>query len=87
MTFGIRPEDIYDKLFVTEAEPDNTISVMVDVVELMGSEVYLYLNSGKSPFTARVKSRSTPEAFKKLNVVFDMSKAHFFDITTEEAII
>lgn len=87
IVFGIRPEDIYDKLFVTESQPENTISVIVDVVETMGSEVYLYLNTKKHSFIARVSSRSTPEVFKRLNVVFDMNKVHFFDQETEKTII
>ncbi len=85
--FGIRPEDIYDKLFTTESQPENTINVTVDVVEPMGAEVYLYLNTGRHSFIARVGSRSTPEIFKKLDVVLDMSKAHFFDKETEKRII
>jgi multiple sugar transport system ATP-binding protein len=85
--FGIRPEDIYDKLFTTEAQPENTVSVTVEVVEPMGSEVYLYLNSQRHTFIARVTSRSTPEIFKKLDVVFDMGKVHFFDKKTEKRII
>ncbi len=85
--FGIRPEDIYDKLFVTEAQPENTISVTVEVIEPMGSEVYLYLNTKKHSFIARVVSRSTPEVFAKLDVVFDMNKVHFFDKKTEKIII
>ncbi len=87
ITFGIRPEDIYDKLFTTEAQSENTISVTVDVVEPMGSEVYLYLNTKKHSFVARVGSRSTPEIFKNLDVVFDMGKVHFFDKNTEKRII
>ena len=85
--FGIRPEDIYDKLFVTKAQAEDTISVMVDVVETMGSEVYLYLNTQKHPFTARVGSRSTPEMGKKLDIVFDMNKVHFFDKDAEKTIL
>jgi multiple sugar transport system ATP-binding protein len=87
ITFGIRPEDIYDKLFAAVALPENTISVVVDVVETMGAEVYLYLNTKKHSFIARVGSRSTPEVFKKLDVVFDMNKVHFFDKETEAKII
>ena len=85
--FGIRPEDIYDKLFATEAHPENTINVTVDVVETMGSEVYLYLATEKHSFIARVESRSIPEVFKRLDVVFDMNKVHFFDKETEKTII
>jgi len=85
--FGIRPEDIYDKLFVTEAQPENTIRVTVDVVETMGAEVYLYLSTKKHSFIAKVGSRSTPEIFRQLDVVFDMNKVHFFDVKTEKTII
>ncbi len=87
LLFGIRPEDIYDKLFVTEASPDNTVSVTVEVVETMGSEVYLYLKSEEHSFIARVASRSTPELYKRLDIVFDMDKVHFFDCETEETIV
>ena len=46
LVFGIRSEDIYDKLFVSEAPPENIVRVNCEVVEPMGSEVYLYLNRG-----------------------------------------
>ncbi len=85
--FGIRPEDIYDKLFAAEALPENTISVTVDVVEPMGAEIYLYLDTEKHSFIARVTSRSTPGLFEKIEVVFDMGKVHFFDKETEKIII
>ncbi len=85
--FGIRPDVIYDKLFVTTAQAEDTISVMVDVVETMGSEVYLYLNTQKHSFIARVGSRSTPEMGKKLDIVFDMNKVHFFEKDSEKTII
>lgn len=85
--FGIRPEDMYDRLFVTNAQPEDTVSVTVDVVETMGSEVYLYLKTQKHSFVARVGSRSAPEMGKKLDIVFDMTKAHFFDKESEKTII
>ncbi|MBN1872355.1 MAG: sn-glycerol-3-phosphate ABC transporter ATP-binding protein UgpC [Candidatus Omnitrophica bacterium] len=85
--FGVRPEDIYDKLFVTKSESDNTVKVQVDVVETMGSEVYLYLKTPKHNFIARVGSRSTPELGKNIEVVIDMNKVHFFDKETENTIV
>jgi multiple sugar transport system ATP-binding protein len=85
--FGIRPEDIYDKLFVSEAPPENVVRVICDIVEPMGSEVYLYLNSGKHIFVARVNSHNRPEVNQEIDLVFDMSKVHFFDKDTEETII
>jgi multiple sugar transport system ATP-binding protein len=84
--FGIRAEDIYDKLFVSEASPENTVKATCEVVEPLGSEVYLYLNSGKHPFIARVGAHNRPEVNRDMDLVFDMSKVHFFDPETEETI-
>jgi len=87
ITFGVRAEDIYDKLFVSEAPPENTVRATCEVVEPLGSEVYLYLNSGKTPFIARVGAHNRPEVNKDMDLVFDMSKVHFFDQKTEKTII
>ncbi len=87
VTFGIRAEDIYDKLFVSEASPDNTIRAACEVVEPLGSEVYLYLNSGRHTFIARVGAHNRPEVNRDMDLVFDMSKVHFFDRETERTII
>lgn len=87
VTFGIRAEDIYDKLFVSDASPDNTIKATCEVVEPMGSEVYLYLNTGKHNFVARVGAHDRPDRNRDMDLVFDMSKVHFFDKETEDTII
>jgi len=84
---GIRSEDIYDKLFVSEAPPENIARVNCEVFEPMGSEVYLYLNTGKHTFIARVGAHDKPKVNQDMDVVFDMSKVHFFDKKTEETII
>ncbi len=85
--FGIRSEDIYDKLFVSEAPAENIIKVNCEVVEPMGSEVYLYLNTGRHTFIARVGAHDRPHVNQDMDVVFDMSKVHFFDKETEETIV
>src|SRR3989338_1985444 len=87
VTFGIRSEDIYDKLFVSEAPPENIVRVTCEVFEPMGSEVYLHLNTGKHTFIARVGAHDRPEVNRDMDLVFDMSKVHFFDKDTEETII
>lgn len=86
VVFGIRPEDIYDKIFAQDARPEFTITATVDMVEPMGSEIYLYLNAGNNSFVARVSNQDTATVNQDLQVVFDMSKAHFFDPKTEDAI-
>lgn len=84
--FGIRPEDIYDRIFAQDARPEYTITATVEVVEPMGSEIYLFLNAGRNNFVARVNNQDTATVNQDLQIVFDMSKAHFFDPVTEEAI-
>ena len=87
VSLGVRAEDIYDKLFVSDASVDNTISAICEVVEPLGSEVYLYLNTGKSVFTARVGAHNRPEINREMDLVIDMNKVHFFDQETEKTII
>jgi len=85
--FGIRPEDIYDKLFVSESVPENIVTAVVEVVEPMGSEVYLYLRAGSHTLIARVGAHDRPAVNQDVDLVFDMSQVHFFDPDTEQAII
>ncbi len=87
VTFGIRPEDIYDKLFVPDAPPENTITATCEVVEPLGHEVYICLATGKHSFTARMEAHQKAEVNQDMDLVFNMSKVHFFDPKTKKAII
>jgi len=87
VTFGIRPEDIYDKLFVSEAAPENTIRATCEVIEPMGAEAYLHLNTGKSALIAKVGGHDKPTINQDMDLVFDMSKVHFFDKSTDTTIV
>ncbi|MDO8603624.1 MAG: sn-glycerol-3-phosphate ABC transporter ATP-binding protein UgpC [Candidatus Omnitrophota bacterium] len=85
--FGIRPEDIHDKLFTSMASSENTVKAVVEMVEPMGAEVFLYLAAGKSSLTARVGGHNKLEVHQDMDLVFDMSNAHFFNKDTEDMII
>jgi len=85
--FGIRPEDIYDKLFVSYASTDNTIRANCELIEPQGSEVYLHLNTGKSSIVARVEGHDKPAINQDMDLVFDMAKVHFFDKDTDNTIV
>jgi multiple sugar transport system ATP-binding protein len=85
--FGIRAEDIYDKLFTSAASPENTVRATCEVVEPMGAEAYLYLRSGANTFIARVSGHIRPGVNQDLDLVLDMGQAHFFDKDTEQAIL
>ncbi|NQT95273.1 MAG: sn-glycerol-3-phosphate ABC transporter ATP-binding protein UgpC, partial [Candidatus Omnitrophica bacterium] len=69
--FGIRPEDIHDKLFVQYASPEDTISAICEVIEPMGAEVFLYLNTGKHSFIARVGGHDKPAVNQEMELVLD----------------
>lgn len=83
---GIRPEDIYEAENAHGISDSASIESVVEVVEPLGNEVFLYLTTGLNSYIARVAARSTPPVDQKLNIVFDMKKVHFFDVNTESAI-
>ncbi len=85
--FGIRPENIYDKLFASYATSDNTLSVLCDVLETMGSENYIYLSTGSHTLTAVVEASNKPPIGGMVEVVFDMRRVHFFDPQEEFTIV
>jgi len=87
VVFGIRPEDLYDKLFITDAPTDCIVTSTVDLVEPLGAEVYLYLRSGHHTIIARVGPHDRPEVNQDIECVFDMGKAHFFHPETGAAIV
>jgi len=84
--FGIRPENIHDSNFVPPNIEAENVSVKVDVTELMGNEIFLYLVSGKNTFVARVDPRSKLTVGSQASVALDMDSMHIFDAETEEAI-
>ncbi len=84
--FGIRPESIMEAEYVQAAEEDIVVAT-VDVSELMGSEIYLYMSVGNHSFIARVDSHSKARDGEQHRVVFDTNKMHLFDKETEKAIL
>ena len=84
--FGIRPENIHDADFVPTNIDAEKVAVKVDVTELMGNEIFLYLVSGKNTFVARVDPRSQLRVGEQATVAFNMDNVHIFDATTEQAI-
>ena len=84
---GLRPECIHDSAPQVSAYADSAVEAHVDVTELMGAEIYLYLVIGETQLTARVSSRSTVRAGQDITIAFDMSRIHIFDKDTEKCIL
>ena len=85
ITFGIRPEDIGSEQATDKDFP--TIKAVIEVVEPMGAETYLYLNTGKHPFIARVDAHLNFKVGQEVELPLYMPKAHVFDSITENIVI
>lgn len=84
--FGIRPEDINAEAAFLKAFPDSVVHASISVSELLGSESHLYCQLGDSEFVARVDARDYLETGSSIDLGFDLNKAHFFDLETEQTI-
>ncbi|MCX8061075.1 MAG: sn-glycerol-3-phosphate ABC transporter ATP-binding protein UgpC [Anaerolineales bacterium] len=83
---GIRPEDIYNPEFAPPGILAQPVEAVVDVTELMGNEIFVYLKTGEHNFIARVDPRSRYTINERAQVVFNMANMHIFDPTTELAV-
>ncbi len=88
VTFGIRPEDIYSDTQFIEANPfQSAITAIIDVVENMGSELYVYFNNiGGTQLIARVDAREGLKPKMTVTLGMDLAKCHIFDTETEAAV-
>jgi multiple sugar transport system ATP-binding protein len=84
---GVRPEDIHDKKYFSNASSSNTIKAKVDVTEPLGSEIFVHLACGKNSFVGRMDSRTQVEVEQNIEIAIDMEKTHIFDADTSMAIV
>ncbi|MBM3152513.1 MAG: sn-glycerol-3-phosphate ABC transporter ATP-binding protein UgpC [Chloroflexi bacterium] len=86
VVFGLRPEDVYNPQFVPPGIHAENVAVKVDVTELMGNEIFLYLVNGENIFVARVDPRTNFRIGDQAQVAFNMDNFHLFDPSSEMAI-
>ncbi len=79
--FGIRPEDIHNPQYAPPSIIAEPVDSKVDVTELMGNEIFLYLVNGKHNFVARVDPRTRVGMGDEMQVSFNMDNMHIFDPT------
>jgi multiple sugar transport system ATP-binding protein len=87
VVFGIRPEDIHHVAERPNAMPGQRANVAIAVVEPLGSELFVYLETGPHEFTSRMDTRNPVSPGENVEVVFDTQKLHVFDKQTEQALI
>ena len=80
---GIRPEDMKDDEEFLEKHPSSHIDTEVEVSELMGAEIYLYLTYKGQNLMARVAPTSKSRRGDKVTMAMDTHKIHLFDPETE----
>ncbi len=83
---GIRPEDIYDAEFDQMAEFPQPAKALCEIVEPMGNEFIVFFKTANTKLTARFDPKKFPKMDENIPLTFDMKKAHFFDVETEEKI-
>jgi multiple sugar transport system ATP-binding protein len=79
ITMGIRPENIFDPGFVTTLPESASVKAKVEVIEPMGAETHVHISAGRASVVARLEAHYRAQMDEIVELVFDMSKAHFFD--------
>ncbi len=83
---GVRPENIItEKSRFIKDEP--VLKGKVNICELMGSEVILYVDYMNTELTVRAPSYNAPKADEEIEFQFEKEKLHLFDAQSEEAMI
>jgi multiple sugar transport system ATP-binding protein len=83
--FGIRPDDVHAASFAPPGINPAPLKADVDVTELMGNEIFLYLLSGKKSFIARVDPRTHARAGEQIDLIVNMDNMHLFDVQSEKS--
>ena len=84
---GIRPEDIDDEPEFMAKHTDCQLDAKVDVSEMMGAEIYLYLTYQGQNLMARVPPTSKSRRGDKIVVAMDTNKIHLFDPESEKTLL
>jgi multiple sugar transport system ATP-binding protein len=83
---GIRPEDIHDPQYLPTDIISAEVEAQVDVTELMGNEIFLYLQTGNLNYVARVDPRTSARIGNTIRVAMNAENMQLFDAETELAI-
>ena len=77
--FGIRPNDIYDRLYAPEHLKGNAMRAVVDVIEPLGSEIHLNVTAGKHNLVAMVDTQTMVRMHQEIELAIDLNKMHLFE--------
>lgn len=84
VVLGVRAEAISTREAARFPTVDNSLSVRVNLVQLLGDRMHVFLSTpSNSRFVAQVDSLASIRAGQQVDAYFDMDRAHFF--ATDEA--
>ena len=83
---GVRPEDIHGEESFLALSHAGTMEVGVDLAEMMGAEIYLYITVNGHKLIARVPSRMAIHTGETVKLAVDGHKVHLFDPETQKRI-
>ncbi len=76
---GIRPNDIYDRLYAPEHLRGNVICAVVNLIEPLGSEINLNATAGKHNLVAMVDTQTTVRRHQEIELAIDLNTMHLFE--------
>jgi multiple sugar transport system ATP-binding protein len=86
IVIGFRPEALY----ATSARPAHAhlteLPLVVDVLEPLGTEIFIYAHAGATRLTARVLPQQLPHPGSPITLALDTDRLHFFDANTGAAL-
>jgi multiple sugar transport system ATP-binding protein len=84
---GVRPEHILDRRLNGSSPAGAIIRAVVDVIEMLGNEQYVYLSTGDDePVVARMSAEIHLVRGEPVELVIPPGRLHFFDPKSETAI-
>lgn len=84
---GIRPEAIYGAPTGNSSSKYSKIKVILDVVEPMGNEIFLYFTLDSTQIIARIPSSDLPKQGSERELFIDTEQLHFFEYETEKKLL
>jgi len=83
---GVRPENMHGAPYTPPNIEAAPIKAKVEVVELLGHELHVFVDSGNYSFVAIVDTRLAPNVGSEIDLAVNVDAMHLFDKQTELAI-
>jgi len=87
VVLGIRPEDVHLEPDVLDSETSGSMEAELELSEMMGSEVYVYVNKDGNNMIAKVSARFRPAKEGTIKISLDCTNIHLFDAKTERSLV